>query len=584
MSFDRLLASFEKIGDDPDRIQQFRKIAIALAISGNLDTPSTTMPPEKILEALEKVKANLIKKGELPKQKKFDALTDEDFPESFSGVSRFARLGSLARIEKGQTGIQQAQPGTFPLVVTAAERGTCDHFDFDGAAAIVPLVSSTGHGNASLNRLHYQEGKFALGTILVAIFPHDPSLISARFIFEYLSAFKDELLVARMTGTANVTLSVGRVAEVPVPLVCPEVQAKVDELMALCDRLEEARTAREGVRYKLTAASLARLTAPENAQAQTGESKRTGNGSPSGPARLKDADFHSHARFALEFLPALTTRPDQIKPLRQTILNLAVRGKLVEQDACDEAPSLALSRIAAERDELVRNKIIRREKPLAGVDPTELPFEIPKGWNWARVGDLSLFTQYGTSEKSHPVDKGVPVLAMGNIQDGRVIWGNDKKIPATSKELPNLFLKTFDLLYNRTNSAELVGKTGLYLGEDDCRTFASYLIRIRLSSQSTSPYYLNLAMNAPVFRDTQIVPLIKKQTGQANVNGTALKNMLVPLPPLAEQHRIVAKVDALMALCDRLEASLATADTTRQRLLTALLHEALEPAAELEIA
>jgi type I restriction enzyme S subunit len=82
-------------------------------------------------------------------------------------------------------------------------------------------------------------------------------------------------------------------------------------------------------------------------------------------------------------------------------------------------------------------------------------------------------------------------------------------------------------------------------------------------------------MNAPQFRETPILPLIKKQTGQANVNGTALKNMLVPLPPLAEQHRIVSKVDELMALCDRLEANLAAGDDTRRRLLDALLHEAL---------
>ncbi|PHQ83052.1 MAG: hypothetical protein COB65_07905, partial [Thalassobium sp.] len=163
-------------------------------------------------------------------------------------------MGELARIEKGQTGIQQAQPGNFPLVVTAAERATCDHFDFDGSAAIIPLVSSTGHGNASINRLHYQEGKFALGTILVAVFTHDPNLISARFLFEYLSAFKEELLVARMTGTANVTLSVGRVADVPIPLICPEVQHKVDELMALCDQLEQARAGREAVRDRLTTA------------------------------------------------------------------------------------------------------------------------------------------------------------------------------------------------------------------------------------------------------------------------------------------------------------------------------------------
>ena len=144
---------------------------------------------------------------------------------------------------------------------------------------------------------------------------------------------------------------------------------------------------------------------------------------------------------------------------------------------------------------------------------------------------------------------------MGNIQDGVVVWGNEKKIPATSEELPALFLKKFDLLYNRTNSAELVGKTGIYLGEDDCKTFASYLIRVQFSKISSSPRYVNLAMNAPIFRETQIVPLIKKQTGQANVNGTALKNMLIPMPPLPEQHRIRAKVDELMALCDQSEKS-----------------------------
>jgi len=87
-----------------------------------------------------------------------------------------------------------------------------------------------------------------------------------------------------------------------------------------------------------------------------------------------------------------------------------------------------------------------------------------------------------------------------------------------------------------------------------------------------------MAMNTPDFRETQIIPLIKKQTGQANVNGTALKNMLIPIPALAEQYRIVAKAEALMALCDRLEASLTATAATRRRLLDALLAEALAPA------
>ena len=174
---------------------------------------------------------------------------------------------------------------------------------------------------------------------------------------------------------------------------------------------------------------------------------------------------------------------------------------------------------------------------------------------------------------------------MGNIQGGLVVCRDEKKIPDTAEELPALYLKQFDLLYNRTNSAELVGKTGIYLGEDDCRTFASYLIRIKVSRKHFSPHFLNVAMNTPEFRETQIAPLIKKQTGQANVNGTALKNMLVPVPPLAEQHRIAAKVDELMAHCDRLKASLATSDDTRRRTLDALLHDALAPASrEMEAA
>jgi type I restriction enzyme S subunit len=259
-----------------------------------------------------------------------------------------------------------------------------------------------------------------------------------------------------------------------------------------------------------------------------------------------------------------------------------VRGKLVEQDPDDQPASELLKQIAAERADLAKRKQIRREEPLDPIQAVELPFEVPVSWVWSRIGDAVLFTQYGTSQKSNPSDTGIPVLTMGNIQDGSVIWSNEKRILETSEDLPALYLRRFDLLYNRTNSAELVGKTGIYLGEDGVRTFASYLIRLRPSLLSTNPRFLNMAMNTSEFRETQIIPLIKKQTGQANVNGTALKNMLIPLPPLTEQHRIVAKVDTLMALCDQLEASLTATAAACRRLLHALLVEALARAEERE--
>jgi type I restriction enzyme S subunit len=118
------------------------------------------------------------------------------------------------------------------------------------------------------------------------------------------------------------------------------------------------------------------------------------------------------------------------------------------------------------------------------------------------------------------------------------------------------------------------------MGEDDSYTFASYLIRIRFPDRFVNPIYANLAMNAPYFRVTQIEPELKQQCGQANVNGTTMRNMLIPLPPLSEQHRIVTKVDVLMVLCDQLEAQLTTAQAEASRLLESVLHNALNGSAE----
>jgi type I restriction enzyme S subunit len=283
--------------------------------------------------------------------------------------------------------------------------------------------------------------------------------------------------------------------------------------------------------------------------------------------------FHPDARDQRR--PTATTRPEHINQLRQTILNLAVRGQLVSQDPSGEPASELLGRIHAEKARRINAGSLRKEKPLPPIVEEEVPFAIPEQWKWTRIGTASLLTEYGTSVKSDKMENGVPVLAMGAIQEGRVILGNGKKVPREIGDLPQLFLKRLDLLYNRTNSAELVGKTGIYLGDDDAYTFASYLIRIRFLNDLTNPVYANLAMNAPYFRPTQIVPELKQQCGQANVNGSKLRNMVIPMPPLAEQHRIVAKVDELMALCDRLEEQLTTTQTESHGLLEAVLHQAL---------
>ena len=506
----------ELVGDTPSAIAGVRRLAVALAVGGKLGVdPATDI-------------ANLFVglQGQAASRPSRAGVPSDDFPGILGTPDRFIRLGAVAAIEKGRTGIQAAVPGAYPLVVTAEQRLTCDHFDFEGEAAIVPLVSSAGHGKASIQRLHYQEGRFALGTILAAIFPRRPELLSPRFLFEYLSTFKDELLVSRMLGTANVTLTIGKLSDVPVPLVSAAAQAQVDKLMVLCDQLEASREAREAVRDRLTTASLARLSIPD-------------------PETFPDA-----ARFVLDALPALTTRPDQIKRLRQTILNLAVRGKLVPQDPNDEPASVSLNRRHISR--LVTD-----------------PFEIPKSWSWVQVGAVAQARLGKMLDKAK--NKGTPRPYLRNIN---VRWfdfnlSDVLLMPFEDSELDEFSLRAGDVLICEGGEP---GRAAVWDERNKGIFFQKAIHRVRFS-ELVDPNFFTKALKASA--DDGRLAESFTGTGIKHFTGRGLDGFHFPLPPLAEQHRIVAKVDELMALCDRLEARLGDCAKSRSRLLEALLAEAL---------
>ena len=164
------------------------------------------------------------------------------------------RLGDFCSITKGETPIKQAVPGRYPLVVTAAGRNTHKTFQFDCRAVIVPLVSSTGHGHASIKRIHFQEGKFALGSILCAVIPKDEKRLNPEFLHVYFSYFKDQLIVPLMKGSANVSLSVSTLAELKIIVPPMDVQMRVIRLSkndALMKPLNEEITHQETLLAKL---------------------------------------------------------------------------------------------------------------------------------------------------------------------------------------------------------------------------------------------------------------------------------------------------------------------------------------------
>jgi len=323
------------------------------------------------------------------------------------------------------------------------------------------------------------------------------------------------------------------------------IVAKVDELMALCDRLEAQQQARVEQASQLARASLTRF-----ADAPT-------------PANL---EYLFHSSFIIP--------PSD---LRKSILTLAVQGKLVPQDPNDEPAEELLARLELERANIAKEQGVRPPKNVPSLTADNYPHDIPYSWQWSRIGHLALVIDYGTSQKADSDSSKVPVYRMGNIVGGRLVDENLKYVDASIDDLPGLYLKTDDILFNRTNSYELVGKAGIYTGPDDTATFASYLIRIRLPDTLLFPKFYSVAMNAPYYRQTQIEPEVVQQCGQANFNGTKLASTVVPIPPPAEQRRIVAKVEQLMALVDALETQLAASRTTAANLLSALVAELTQP-------
>ena len=569
MNGQQLLTHFDRIADAPDAIPRLRRFILDLAVRGKLvPQDPNDEPASELLNRIVAEKARLVKAGEI-KTNKAKPIQMATEPFKLPASWKWAAIGNVFLYDAGTkrepTGLDQKQ---WLLELEDIEKDTGRLL---GRIKVRERESRSTKSEFRVGDILYGKLRPYLNKVLVADKPgySTTEIVALRPYLPLVSGYCAVALrrpdfvdyVTRLgqgTKMPRLRTEDAVISPFPLPPLAEQhrIVAKVDELMELCDQLEAARAEREATRDHLASASFACLNAPDP----------------------DPTTFQHDVAFALVNLASLTNRPDQIKVLRQTILNLAVQGKLVPQDPNDEPASQLLKHIAAKRHELVARKVIRRGKSLPVIDSDNPPFKVPSGWEWAHIGDVVLFTQYGTSTKSVSSGQGVPVLTMGNIQDGVVVWRNEKRIPDTAEELPALYLKRYDLLYNRTNSAELVGKTGIYLGEDDCRTFASYLIRLRAPLEHFSPHFLNLTMNTPVFRETQIVPLIKKQTGQANVNGTALKHMLVPVPPLAEQRRVIAKVDELMALCDRLEAGLVTGDETRGQLVETLLHDVVETA------
>ncbi len=263
-------------------------------------------------------------------------------------------------------------------------------------------------------------------------------------------------------------------------------------------------------------------------------------------------------------LPLLAGAPNGIKKLRELILELAVRGKLVPQDPSDEPASELLKQIAEEKARLVAERKIRRSKPLADINGLDKPYELPAGWSWTTLPGAASY-QIGktppTKESKFWDDSGQPWVSISDMEHYGEINDTARKVSVLAQQdvfkYPPVPAGTLLMSFKLT-----VGKVAM-LAVDAYHNEAII---------SLSPF-------CGVSKDYlfRFLPSIALGGQQKNalmgntLNSESMAQLLVPIPPLAEQHRIVAKVDELMALCDRLEARQSDAESAHAQLVQALL-------------
>jgi|HubBroStandDraft_6_1064221.scaffolds.fasta_scaffold136488_2 type I restriction enzyme S subunit len=577
MNAERLLAHYEQVADAPDAIARLRRFILDLAVRGKLVLQDASDEPASAL--LKRIAKEKAKAG---KREKIETEIDNEeelgeLPPTWCAVPLIA-LGSWAigsGFPKNEQGLETGPhfflkvsdmnlPGNEKYVTTSN-----NFIDDDAArrmrAKIHPpgtiIFPKIGGAIATNKRRILTKGSAIDNNCLGITFADE---LNVEWAFLLLTTLD---FTRYQAGTAVPALQQGVLERIPVGLPPHAEQqrivAKVDALMGLCDRLEAARAGRERSRDRLAAASLARLNAPD------------------------PETFQADARFTLDALPTLTTRPDQIAQLRQTILNLAVRGKLVPQDPHDEPVSELLNRIAKEKARLVRAEELKKEKPLIPITEETQLFEVPKGWTWVRLDALSRLITKGSSPKWQGVnyvspEDGILFVTSENVGNYKLRKLDDLKyVEARFRDIePRSMLRQGDILMNLVGAS--IGRTALYKLQAEANiNQAVALVRLIDLVAGPSVEYLLHYFNSPSAVHFMLGSRVI--TAQPNMSLTDAREFPIPLPPLGEQRRIVTKVDALMALCDRLEASLTAAANTRRSLLDALLAEALAPDEEREL-
>ncbi|MGK7239329.1 restriction endonuclease subunit S [Escherichia coli] len=548
-------------------IKKLRELILELAVRGKLvPQDPNDEPASELLKRIAAEKAELVKQGKVKKQKPLPEISEEEKPFELPEGWEWVALQEICSLENGDR--SKNYPNKSTLVETGIPFVNAGHLE-NGNIRQEDMTFITPEHFSIL-----RSGKFLDGDILFCL---RGSLGKSAIVQNLSGAIASSLVIVRVfkptfnkyihlyfdaplsydfinkydNGTAQPNLAATDLARFLVPLPPLDEQSrivnKITELMSLCDQLEQQSLTTLDAHQQLVETLLGTLTDSQNAEELA----------------------ENWARISEHFDTLFTTEAS-VDALKQTILQLAVMGKLMPQDPNDEPASELLKRIAQEKAQLVKEGKIKKQKPLPPISNEEKPFELPEGWEWCRLNDISSKITDGDHKTPPRIAEGYKLLSAKNIRDGYLDYNNCDYISAIDyeKSRERCLPEKGDLLIVSVGGT--IGRSSLI---KDCSDFALVRSVAIIKPLLIEPEYLKLAMDSKLLQS--MIHSHKRGGAQPCLYLGEISKFLFPTPPLAEQRNIVNKVSILMEKCRFLFLGLQSAQQTQLHLADALTDAAI---------
>lgn len=581
MNPDVFFQNFELLADAPNGVQKLRELILQLAVMGKLVEQDLNDEPASVLvEKITTEKRKLGKEGKIKGFKPLPEISDNEIlfevPESWKWI-RFDDICS--HIQRGKSP-KYVEESDFPVIAQKCIQW--DGLKIDRAKFIDPLTiekyeevrflrtgdllwNSTGTGTIGrVNVYVHEENTYEKVVADSHVTVVRPLIVDPYYVFCWIATpivqNNIENIASGSTNQIELATSTAKNHVLPLPPLAEQkrIVSKVDELMSLCDKLEARRQKKQEIQSKLNSAALDKMLSAKN-----------------------QGEFEQNWQRICENFDLLYDNPENVGKLKQAILQLAVQGKLVEQDSEDEPASFLIEKIEAEEKKLFKEGKIHKAKNLQAVDVEEIPYNIPNGWLWIRFGKIASHIEAGWSpmcEKRPKEGEEWGVLKISAVSWDVFNPSENKALPSNLNPRPEYEVKPNDFLMSRANTSELVGKSVIVEDTIPKLMISDKVLRLFFSSYSFKKYY-NIFNNSQTARFYYAKEASGTSSSMKNISREVIYNMPVPLPPLNEQKRIVEKVEQLMELCDELELKLRKEREDSGKLMETVVKGLLEGAA-----